>query len=257
MNKPIIGILDIETSLAISYHFQMWKVNVRPEQIIEQPRILSVAFKVMGEDKTTYLEARKPQHETALVKKLSKFIGKCDAVVAHNGDRFDLAWIRGRCLILGLPPFAPTKQIDTLKIAKTMNLPHRSLEWLSDQLGCANKLKHDKFPGISLWIECMKGNDEAWKEMKTYNIQDVDTLEELYLKLRPFHKNGPNLSVLDDDETPVCPRCGGKHLHKRGVQITGVGRYQRFRCVGCGAWSRDAVNLLSKGKRAGLLRNAA
>lgn len=48
------------------------------------------------------------------------------------------------------------------------------------------KLKHKKFPGHELWKECLKGNKEAWNEMRKYNIHDVLATEELYNVLKQW-----------------------------------------------------------------------
>jgi rubredoxin len=82
--------------------------------------------------------------------------------------------------------------------------------------------------------------------MKAYNINDVLILERVYLKLRPWIKNHPNIAVHDDDVT-VCPNCGGNHLEKRGFSVTQLGKYQRYHCRTCGTWSRDRKNFAVKG----------
>jgi transposase-like protein len=45
----------------------------------------------------------------------------------------------------------------------------------------------------------------------------------------------------------VC-RCGCTDFEKRGFHYTSAGKFQRYRCNECGAWTRDKVNLLSKDK---------
>jgi hypothetical protein len=57
---------------------------------------------------------------------------------------------------------------------------------MTDKLCTTHKKKrHAKFPGFELWRECLAGNHEAWDEMREYNIDDVLSLEELYLVMRP------------------------------------------------------------------------
>lgn len=38
-------------------------------------------------------------------------------MVAHNGDNFDIPWVRGRILFHGMTPPAPIIQIDTKSLA--------------------------------------------------------------------------------------------------------------------------------------------
>lgn len=92
--------------------------------------------------------------------------------------------------------------------------------------------------------------------MRKYNIQDVLTLEQVYLRMRPFILNHPNIGIFTQDEVHVCPACGSVHLHKRGTYKTNVGEYQRYRCMDCGKWSRGRTNVLDKDVRKELLTNA-
>jgi hypothetical protein len=59
---------------------------------------------------------------------------------------------------------------------------------MSNKFCKIKKLAHSKFPGYSLWSECEKGNKAAWAEMKKYNIADINSTEDLFLKLATFDK---------------------------------------------------------------------
>ena len=89
-----------------------------------------------------------------------------------------------------------------------------------------------------MWLECLRGNDEAWAEMKEYNIIDVIALEELYLRLLPYMKNHPNV-VRHMEEGVFCPKCGSDNIQWRGYYYTKAGMcYKRFQCMDCGGWGR-------------------
>jgi hypothetical protein len=75
--------------------------------------------------------------------------------------------------------------------------------------------------------------------MSIYNNQDVVLLEKVYLKLRPYIKNHPNVTLYDDKHGNRCPSCGGKHLHKEDYFYTHVNKFPVYRCQSCGALSRD------------------
>ena len=47
--------------------------------------------------------------------------------------------------------------------------------------------------------ECLKGNQEAWAEMREYNIDDVLSLEELYNLLSSWDNKLPNFDVYCDE----------------------------------------------------------
>jgi predicted RNA-binding Zn-ribbon protein involved in translation (DUF1610 family) len=156
-----------------------------------------------------------------------------------------------------MAPPSPFKIIDTLITAKKeFRLFSNKLQYIADVLGCSAKKKHEKFPGFDLWLQCLKQNDEAWAEMGEYNIQDVTTLEEVYLKMRPFMRNHPNVAVKGEEGGHVCPKCGGVHLQRRGFYNTNVGKYQRYQCMSCKGWSRTRFTELPKEAGRSLLTNA-
>lgn len=255
--KSRILVADIETSPAKVYVWKFWKENVAPKQVIEHPHIMSFAAKWLGEDEIFYYESR-TSNDKALVEKLCYFLDQADMVVAHNGVNFDLPKIRARALVHKLTPPSPVKIIDTLKIARAeFGFSGNSLEYLSNVLDLKiQKGAHPKFAGFTLWLECLKGNEEAWESMKEYNIKDIVVLEELYLRLRPWDTKAPNLAVYEEPtDSPICPKCGGTHVQWRGHAYTSVGKYHRYQCTSCGGWGRGRYSLLPKNEN--LITNLA
>lgn len=252
-----ILIFDIETCFDVAAVWNAWKQNIAPSQVLQEGRILSYAAKWYGEDEVIYDEAfdLTQQAERNLLKSFAKLARKADVVVAHNGDNFDLKWIRTQMISHGLKPLAPVKSIDTLKLAKQQfRFRHNRLDFIAKKLGCTPKAQHSKFPGHELWDQVYKGNPEARREMLEYNIQDVLTLEEVFTKLQPWTRGGvPNMGVKENSDSLVCPKCGGKHLHKRGYTYTTVSKFQRYRCNSCGGWSRGRTNLLTQSGRKNVL----
>jgi hypothetical protein len=96
----------------------------------------------------------------------------------------------------------------------------------------------------------LKGNKEAWNEMAKYNKYDVLSLEELYTKLAPW-EGSINLSMYSDEDEHFCS-CGSIEFVKRGFHYSGTGKFQRYKCVKCGAESRSRENLYTKEKRKSL-----
>lgn len=253
--KSKVLVIDIETSPMLAYVWRMFKENVGVNQLREHTTMLSYAAKWLGSDEVLYDDARHDLNDLRLVRGVCDLLSNADFAVAHNGNRFDLKQIRGRALLNDIPPFPPVKVVDTLEIAKKeFGFPSNSLAYLSKALGVQEKGDHRKFPGFELWAEVMKGNMEAWQEMKDYNIQDILTLEDVYLKLRPWATQHPNMAVYEEASLPTCPKCGGVHLQRRGVQRTNVAVYQRYVCNDCGGWSRSRYQ--ENGGRKGLLVNA-
>lgn len=251
-----ILILDIETRPNLAYVWGFFKQNIGISKVKEHSHIISYAAKWLGSKEVEYAESR-TDCDKHLCRSLSTLFEEADLVVAHNAERFDLPVIRSRMAVNGLPAPAPVRVIDTLRIAKReFAFPSNSLAYLAEVFGCAPKGDHGKFAGFELWSECMKGNEEAWEEMRKYNIQDVETLEEVYLAIRPYARNHPNLAVLAESDKILCPKCGSDHIQFRGYMTTNVGKYQRFQCQSCSGWGRSRFTEYPKEVRKELITNA-
>jgi hypothetical protein len=256
-----ILILDIETAPALADVWGLWKQNVSLDMLRKSGYIMSYSAKWLGEDKIYYKDCRRKlqEDEKWVVKGLLELLDEADIVVAHNGDKFDLPWIRGRALYHKLDIPSPYKQVDTLKTARLeFRLLSNKLEYLANLLSVRLKEKHLLFPGHELWSECVQGNEEAWEEMEKYNIQDIITLEDVYLRLRPYMRNHPNVGVYLEEDHTVCPKCGSSNIHWRGYYYTDVGKYHRFQCQeeNCGGWGRSRCLVNDKDKRKVLGVNA-
>ena len=247
--KAKVLILDLETAPKIAYVWKFWQENISPKQVLEHGHIMSFAAKWLHEDpeKTVYFENRK-ENDKDIIEKLVYYLDQADIVVAHNGGRFDVPQVRARALVHGIKPFSPVKVVDTYRVAKTQfNFPSNSLEYLCNVLDLpVKKGQHKKFAGFTLWWECLKGNDEAWLELKEYNILDVIALEHLYLQMLPWMVNHPNVAVYEEVENPTCPKCGGNHIQWRGYTYSNVAKYHRYQCNDCGGWGRSRYTLLKK-----------
>jgi hypothetical protein len=78
----------------------------------------------------------------------------------------------------------------------------------------------------------MSGDKESLDKMVEYNMRDVEALEELYLRVRPYIKNHPNIGVLMDDD--ICPTCGSRHLQETSsVYLTSANKFPVYRCEKC------------------------
>lgn len=252
-----ILILDIETAPNIAYVWRFFKENIGAKQVLENSTLLSVAFKWLGSDEVSYL-AVKERNEHWVLQSLVNALDKADIVVAHYGDKFDFPYIQARLLYHGIKPPSPYKTIDTKKVAaKEFHFPSYSLEYLTKALNLGiEKGGHKKFPGFELWLEVLRDNEEAWNELREYNIIDVLALERLYLAMRPFIRNHPNVAVYNDHDDVCCPKCNSNNIQWRGYAHTQVGRYHRFQCNACGGWGRARQNMRKGEKNKNLAVNA-
>jgi hypothetical protein len=257
MKKPKVLVYDVETSPVLAHVWSLWNNNVGLNQMQADWFILSWAAKWMDKDEVMYSDQRNKRHmenDRVLVKKIWRLLDQADIVITHNGKKFDEKRLNSRFIYHGMQPPSSYKHIDTLQIAKkNFGFISNKLAHLTDKL-CTEyvKSKHSKFPGHDLWVGCLRNDPEAWDEMEEYNIADVLSLEELYMKLRPWD-NSVNFNLYNAEEEHVCS-CGSTEFHKNGYAYTTIGKYQRFRCVECGHETRGTENLLSASKRKNMRR---
>ena len=161
--------LDIETSPLQVF---VWSLNdksnayISHKSIIKDRGIICICWKWAGNKKVESLTWSKGQSDKAMLKKFVPVLSEATEIVAHNGDRFDLPWIRGRCLVHGIP-MAPTyPTLDTLKKARQkFRLPSNRLDYLADVLTGEGKLPS----GFGLWRNIVLHKDEpSMKKMVKY-----------------------------------------------------------------------------------------
>jgi DNA polymerase elongation subunit (family B) len=237
-----ILLLDIETAPNLAWVWGLWKQNVAINQIAKDNYILCWAAKWLGEDEV-YQSSRSHASEKAMLKGIHKLLDEADAVIHFNGKSFDVPWLNGAFLINQMAPPSPFKEIDLKETAaKKFRFPSNKLAYVNKVLGIGEKLKTD----FDLWIGCMQNDPQAWKDMETYNVNDVVIMEETYKRLLPWIKGHASHSVLNETGERVCPRCGSTHHQKRGYTYTAASKFQRFQCIDCKGWFKDNVILNRK-----------
>lgn len=182
---------------------------------------------------------RSPRDDKPLIEALHALFEEADVIIAHNGDSFDQKVANGRYLIHGITKPIPYKQVDTLKISrKNFKLNSNKLDDLARVLGVGRK---ERTGGIDLWYDVYHGDPKAIKKMLSYNIQDVNLLERVYLKLRPWADNHPALNVYLG-RPDACRNCGGTHvIAKTKYRATNSNLYQYFQCSDCGASLKSRI----------------
>ena len=260
MQKPKILHIDIETAPILAWVWSLFKPMIAIGQIHQDWHMLCWAAKWHGKkriikdalwhNKMTY--AQDKRDETMILLSLWHLLDEADIVVAHNGDRFDVAKINAKFFEYGMKPPSPFKTVDTLKVARAnFKFSANRLDYIAKLKGVGQKLKTD----FDLWLDVMSGNKKECKRMMDYNIQDVILLEEIYTLLLPWITNHPNAGVFNDKEEVQCAGCGSTHIHYRGYSYTNAGKYKRFVCTDCGKWGKLPTNQLSIQKRRQLGRN--
>jgi hypothetical protein len=142
--------------------------------------------------------------------------------VAHNGDRFDLKWIRTRALIHGISVMPSPKSIDTLKWAKKyFNFNSNKLDYIAKFLNVGAKMDTG---GLDLWKDIVFRKDqEALDKMVKYCKMDVEVLESVFNKLNAYTLANHNYAVQHGGDKYECPECGGINVKYNKKVVTTAG----------------------------------
>ncbi len=231
--------LDIETSDMLVSVFRLGKQVVRSEQIVDDWRLLCYTAKWLGNKKIIYDEARTEKTEKFILKKLWKLLDEADIIITQNGTIFDAKRINARLIYYGFTPPSPYKHYDLLTLTRRVaDFTSHSQAYLTHKLKVKHrKLLHEKFAGRRLWMEIRKGNKNAWREMKAYNIDDVLGMEELYYIFRSWAPNYfPKVYDMTDEEYE-CGTCGYEGKMREGEPRKAKKfKYRQHTCPACGSW---------------------
>jgi hypothetical protein len=261
---PTITTLDIEVQATAKLGFNMRKDFSTPDHVLTYPYVLTFAYKNLGEDQV--IGHRLDQYDTfkkdihndfEIIKDLWDVVDKADILVAHN-SKFDIGWFKARCIYHGLPMPSPFKQVCTLTACrKYLYLPSNTLDYATRYFDIPyQKRKHE---GIILWKRCYMGDETAFGDMLEYNEGDIPTCESLYLKVRPWIADHPNVALYyPQDGTPRCLCCGSQDLISVDKDsTTSVSLFESVQCTHCGKVQRRATAKNTTEQRKSLLRNVA
>lgn len=161
-----------------------------------------------------------------------KIANTAEELVGHNGDKFDMAWIRTRCLYHRIPMFPTYTTIDTLKVSRSkFRFNSNRLNYIADFLGLGQKRKVE----FNLWKDVLLKNDrKALDTMVKYCKRDVSLLQDVFTELSKHIEPKTHYGVINGKDRGTCPECGSDHLvyQRMRVTATGIKRY-RFKCRGC------------------------
>lgn len=122
-------------------------------------------------------KAGKRSNDKELAEECFAILSKCHIAYAHNGDRFDIPWLRTVALKYGLS-MPRIKLVDPCQIAwKRYRLGRNSLEVVADFL----QLKQSKLHiSTEVWRGAlMDDEDECWDLLHKRCVSDVDLLNEV------------------------------------------------------------------------------
>jgi len=226
---------DIETSPNIGLFWEAgYKKNITTDNIIRERAIICICYKWEDEKEVYALQWDAKQNDKRMLEQFVKVANTANELVGHNGDKFDLAWIRTRCLFHGIDMFPNYQTIDTLKVARSkFRFQSNRLNYIAEFLGLGGKIKTE----FNLWKDILLNKDKiAMEKMIKYCKKDVSLLEEVYKLLGNHIAPKTHYGVIFGEDRGSCPECGAdsKNLIKNMSRTTATGVVKiQYQCKVC------------------------
>ena len=224
---------DIETSPNIGLFFTAgFKLNIGYDSIIKERAIICICYKWEDDKEVNYLHWDSKQCDKKMLQKFVQVANEADELVGHNGDKFDLAWIRTRCLFHRIPMFPTYTTIDTLKVSRSkFKFNSNKLDYIASYLGVGKKIKTD----YGLWKDILLKNDKvAMAKMIKYCQQDVKILEKVFKELSLHLPPKTHYGVVFGQDRGSCPECGSDELVLKMHKFTASGTCRpQYQCKTC------------------------
>lgn len=225
---------DIETSPNIVLSWRTgYELTIPHDNILEERAIICICWKWEGEERVHSLTWDRRHNDKKMLKEFVPILNSADEAIGHNSDRYDLKWLKTRCLYHRIPMYPTYTTLDTLKVArKQFLLNSNKLDYIAKFLGFGGKMETG---GFDLWKavvldKCKKSLDK----MVAYCKKDVILLERVYQELRTYAPHKFNYPSAYGGERQDCPNCGSLHsiLSKTKTTACGVIRRQ-MQCKEC------------------------
>lgn len=228
---------DIEVSPNIGFFWQAgFKKNISPDDIIKERAIICICYKWEDDEEVQWLTWDAKQNDKAMLNSFIKVANTADEIVGHNGDKFDLAWIRTRCLYHKIQMFPKYVTIDTLKVSRSMfKFNSNKLDYIAKYLKVGEKSETN----YAMWTDIVLNKDKKQLDkMVDYCINDVVILESVYKAMSSHIAPKTHFGMIFGSSKHECPECGSDDLKKDGVTYLASGLVkQRYYCRTCNKYS--------------------
>lgn len=230
INGSKVLVYDIETSRAVFKLFWTGKQYVHANSMTEVPKIISISWNWLGEEKIYDLTWDENHSDEDMLKKFLKEYNRADMVIGQNNDRFDNRWINARAAKYDLDVNTNIRSFDIMKeVKRAFRIPSYSMKFMCEYFGVAQKLSHE---GIKMWDMIESGTPEQQKEylqkMVDYNRGDIISTGALYYRLRKYFGHKSHLGVQNGGERWSCPDTGSNEVVLYKTTVTPAGTIQRY-----------------------------
>jgi len=214
-------LFDIETSPCVGYFWRPGRnLNIPYDNIIKDNAIICIAYKWHGKDEV-YSMTWEDGDDYEMLLKFITVVNSVDEAIGHNCDRFDLKWLRARCMYHRIPFPAHIQSFDTLKASRgQLALNSHRLDYIAKYLGVGQK---NNDSGFGLWRGVMEGDSKSLKDMVKYCKNDVVILEKVYDELYKYSKPKIHAAVHVGGFKHHCPSCGSPDTKRNRKKTTAAG----------------------------------
>lgn len=234
---------DIETSPNIGFFWQAGhEIDVGTHNIITERAIICICWKWAGDKKVHSLEWDKKQNDKKMIEAFVKVMAEADEVIGHNGDNFDIKWVRTRAIYHGIPFPPKITSIDTLKNCRSLfKMNSNRLDYVGKYLGLGQKIDTG---GFDTWRKIiLNKNKKALTHMVKYCKNDVILLEKVWDRINPYVSPKTHMGKWSNS----CPECGRESLkivkHRKNASGT---TSLEMKCNRCGKYHTLTPNKLKK-----------
>ena len=237
--------IDIETSPCIGYFWRPgYNLTIPYQNIITESAIICICYKWEGSEHVHSMTWNNGD-DKEMLRKFIDIATTADEVVAHNSDRFDLPWIRTRCLYHRIKCPNNFVSFDTLKAVKgQFRLNSNRLDYVAKYLGIGQKMETG---GFDLWRGVVEGNRKSLRTMVDYCKADVLLLEKVFSEVYTYAKPRIHAGVHTGGYKHHCPSCGSPDTKRNRKKTTALGTPKvQMICKECGSYFTLSENVYRK-----------
>lgn len=225
---------DLETSPCKGWFWRPgYNLRIGYHQVTEDAKIICASWKWGDAEEIHHADWGPTKNDALVLKPLLKAMNKADLIIAHNGDRFDIPWVRTRALANGILTLPRWKSLDTLKsVRSNLKLPSNRLDDVGKYFGIGAKVPVDG----TLWQNIVFGDQSRMQEMLDYCDGDITLLQSVHELIEGVVPHKIHKGVADGGEKWSCPACGSPKIgyEKERPTVTGTLKYQmRCRAKAC------------------------
>lgn len=244
MFKRLYFDIEVSPNLLLSWNVGN-KISISYDSIVNERAIICICYKWEHEKEVKALKWNNGD-DKEMLKKFIHIINEADEVIGHNGDNYDIKWLRTRCIYHDIPAFPNYSSVDTLKLSrKGFRFNSNRLDYIGRFLGVGKKVDTG---GFDLWKNIVLYNDkDSMKRMIRYCKGDVLLLERVHKRLDSYTEHRHHAAAFIGKERHHCPSCTStktKHSKTR-VSASGALKHQ-LQCSDCGKYFTISDRVFSK-----------